>query len=111
MNKAQLLFCTELICFAAGMSGAIESALRALVEAGVEEVAVTELDIVNGTPQDWRDVVKACYYVPKCVGVTTWGIRDADSWQPGKNSLMFNNDYAPTDSYYATRDYLRSIQK
>jgi endo-1,4-beta-xylanase len=103
---------THMLTFAiAGMAGAIESALRALTAADVNEVAVTELDIVGGDPQEYRDVVKACYNVPKCVGVTTWGIRDADSWQPGTNSLLFGNDWAPKDAYYAIRDYLRGIQK
>jgi endo-1,4-beta-xylanase len=94
-----------------GMAGAVETALRELAAANVDEVAVTELDIAGANPQEYQTVVQACYHVPHCVGVTTWGIRDSDSWQPNAKSLLFGDDWAPKDAYYAIRDWLRGIQK
>jgi endo-1,4-beta-xylanase len=55
--------------------------------------------------------VAACYAVPRCVGVTVWGVRDADSWKADKTPLLFNNNWEPKDAYYAIRDYLRKQQK
>ncbi|KAF2127650.1 glycoside hydrolase family 10 protein [Dothidotthia symphoricarpi CBS 119687] len=95
----------------AGKTAPIESGLRYLTTAGVAEVAVTELDIVKANPQEYRDVVQACYYVPTCVGITTWGIRDTDSYHAADTPLLFADSWAPKDAYYAIRDYLRTLQK
>lgn len=90
-----------------GQAGDIEGALKALAAANVDEVAVTELDIEGASPAEYSTVVAACYAVPHCVGVTVWGVRDADSWKAEKSPLLFNNNWEPKDAYYAIRDYLR----
>jgi endo-1,4-beta-xylanase len=82
------------------------------------DVAVTELDdriLLPATSanlqqqaSDFSTVVKDCLAVPRCVGVTQWGVGDADSWIPGFFSgygaaTMFDMSYQPKPSYTATQ--------
>jgi endo-1,4-beta-xylanase len=69
------------------------------------------LDIEGASPAEYSTVVAACYSVPRCVGVTVWGIHDADSWKADKTLLLFNDEWEPKDAYYVIRDYLRQQQK
>jgi endo-1,4-beta-xylanase len=59
-----------------GLASGVETALRALAAADVDEVAITELDIDGASPEEYKTVVEACYHVPHCVGITVWGVRD-----------------------------------
>lgn len=89
-----------------GRSAAIETALRTLAGAA-PEVAITELDIEGRNPQEYRQVVEACYHVPTCVGVTVWGVCDAAN----QGKTLFKTNCDPTDSYYAIADWLKTLQK
>lgn len=62
-----------------GQANAVENHLRELASAGVDYVAITELDIVNASPNDYTTVVRACLNVPQCVGLTVWGVSDGVS--------------------------------
>jgi endo-1,4-beta-xylanase len=81
------------------------------------DVAVTELDdriqlpasSANLTQQanDYATVVRDCLAVSRCVGVTQWGVGDADSWIPGAFSgfgaaTMYDNNYQPKPAYTST---------
>jgi endo-1,4-beta-xylanase len=81
------------------------------------DVAVTELDVRIHLPatsanlqqqaNDFAGVVKDCRAVSRCVGVTQWGIGDADSWIPGAFSgfgaaTMFDQNYQPKPSFNST---------
>ena len=83
--------------------------------AGVD-VAVTELDDRIQLPassanlqqqaSDFAAVIKDCLGVSRCVGVTQWGIGDADSWIPGFFSgmgaaTMWDNNYQPKPAFSA----------
>ncbi|HEX4703096.1 MAG TPA: endo-1,4-beta-xylanase [Pseudonocardiaceae bacterium] len=88
--------------------------------AGVD-VAVTELDDRIQLPAssanlqqqatDFANVVKDCLGVSRCVGITQWGIGDADSWIPGFFSgmgaaTMWDNNYQPKPSFTSTLNAL-----
>lgn len=69
-----------------GMGSGLAGAIKALAEAGVDEVAVTELDIQNDNTNDYTTVVQGCLDEPKCVGVTVWGVRDQVRLRPAEDS-------------------------
>ncbi|KAI1653820.1 glycoside hydrolase superfamily [Daldinia decipiens] len=62
--------------------------LEKFATTGVKELTITELDIVNAPVDEYVKVANACLAVEKCVGITIWGVSDADSWQ-AKSSPLF----------------------
>jgi endo-1,4-beta-xylanase len=79
-------------------------------------VAVTELDDriqlpattanLNQQATDYATVVRDCLQVSRCVGVSQWGVGDADSWIPGTFSgwgaaTMYDQNYQPKPAYSA----------
>ena len=80
-------------------------------------VAVTELDdriqlpastaSLNQQATDYATVVRDCLQVSRCVGVSQWGVGDADSWIPGTfpgwgAATMYDQNYQPKPAYSAT---------
>jgi endo-1,4-beta-xylanase len=79
-------------------------------------VAVTELDDriqlpattanLNQQATDYATVVRDCLQVSRCVGVSQWGVGDADSWIPGTfpgwgAATMYDQNYQPKPAYNA----------
>ncbi|RDL31103.1 uncharacterized protein BP5553_09892 [Venustampulla echinocandica] len=90
----------------ANQGSGVAGALRTLTSSGVSEVAITELDIVNGCSTDYVNTVKACVEQAKCVGVTVWGVRDPDSWRASNNPLLFDASFNPEPAYPVAMQYL-----
>lgn len=70
-----------------------------MVCADVKECAMTELDIKGAKSSDYNTAVKACLDETKCVGVTVWGVSDADSWRKGENPLLFDAQSQAKEAY------------
>ncbi|KAI1397102.1 glycoside hydrolase family 10 protein [Hypoxylon fuscum] len=87
---------------AAGMQAGLEK----LATTGVEELAITELDIVNAPSDEYVKVTNACLAVEQCVGITLWGVSDADSWQSKSSPLLFDSSYQPKAAYTAVVEAL-----
>ncbi|PPJ59317.1 hypothetical protein CBER1_04212 [Cercospora berteroae] len=83
-----------------GSASGVQAALELLASAA-PEVAITELDIKQAEPEDYVTVAKACLNVSKCVGITSWGVSDKDSWRSGDSPLLFDGSYQPKAAYTA----------
>jgi endo-1,4-beta-xylanase len=65
--------------------------LSSFANLGVD-VAITELDIQGGSATTYANVTNDCLAVARCVGITTWGVRDSDSWLgAGASPLLFDS--------------------
>ncbi|MBZ3908103.1 endo-1,4-beta-xylanase [Streptomyces griseiscabiei] len=63
------------------------------------DVAITELDIQGASGTTYANVTNDCLAVPRCLGITVWGVRDSDSWRPEHTPLLFNRDGSKKPAY------------
>ncbi|GAA3786326.1 hypothetical protein GCM10022379_60920 [Micromonospora maritima] len=54
------------------------------------DVALTEVDVTNASTSQYAGLTQACLNVPRCIGITVWGVRDSDSWRSNENPLLFD---------------------
>ncbi len=72
-----------------GAPGSFQTTVASFAALGVD-VQLTELDIAQASPTAYANTVRACMNVARCTGITTWGVRDSDSWRGGENPLLFD---------------------
>jgi endo-1,4-beta-xylanase len=82
-----------------GAAAGFPAALKLLATAGTDEVAITELDIAGAKASDYTTVAQACLDVASCVGITSWGVGDAQSWRSGNSPLLFDANFQPKEAY------------
>ncbi|TDO33171.1 endo-1,4-beta-xylanase [Paractinoplanes brasiliensis] len=56
------------------------------------DVALTEVDVTNSSTTQYAGLTQACLNVPRCIGITVWGVRDSDSWRANENPLLFDGN-------------------
>ncbi|MFD8972875.1 MULTISPECIES: endo-1,4-beta-xylanase [unclassified Streptomyces] len=81
--------------------------LQSFAALGVD-VAVTELDIQGASGTTYANVTNDCLAVPRCLGVTVWGVRDTDSWRPEHSPLLFNGDGSKKAAYTSVLNALNA---
>ncbi|MEX3104075.1 MULTISPECIES: endo-1,4-beta-xylanase [unclassified Streptomyces] len=63
------------------------------------DVAITELDIQGASASTYANVTNDCLAVPRCLGITVWGVRDTDSWRAEQTPLLFNGNGSKKPAY------------
>ncbi|WNM43109.1 endo-1,4-beta-xylanase [Micromonospora halotolerans] len=71
------------------LPGNFQTTLSSFAALGVD-VALTEVDVTNASTSQYAGLTQACMNVPRCVGITVWGVRDSDSWRSSENPLLFD---------------------
>ena len=91
------------------MPGDYQANLQRFADLGVD-VQITELDITQGSNQAnmYAAVTRACLAVTRCTGITTWGVRDSDSWRGGDNPLLFDGNGNKKAAYTAVLNALNA---
>jgi endo-1,4-beta-xylanase len=92
-----------------GIAGDYQANLQRFANLGVE-VQITELDVTQGGNQAnvYATVTRACLAVSRCAGITTWGVRDSDSWRSGDNPLLFDGGGNKKPAYTAVLNALNA---
>ncbi|GAA1857990.1 endo-1,4-beta-xylanase [Actinomadura bangladeshensis] len=83
-----------------GPPASFQTTLSNFAALGVD-VQITELDIAQAPSTAYANTVRACMNVSRCTGITTWGIRDSDSWRSGDNPLLFDGNGNKKPAYDA----------
>jgi endo-1,4-beta-xylanase len=82
-----------------------QTTLEQFAALGVD-VALTEADVTGADPVQYEGLTQACLNVPRCVGITVWGVRDSDSWRSGETPLLFDGNGLKKPAYWAVLDVL-----
>ncbi|WP_433282763.1 endo-1,4-beta-xylanase [Micromonospora sp. CA-244673] len=71
------------------LPGNFQTTLSSFAALGVD-VALTEVDVTNSSTSQYAGLTQACLNVPRCIGITVWGVRDSDSWRSNESPLLFD---------------------
>jgi endo-1,4-beta-xylanase len=84
-----------------------ETTLSSFAALGVD-VALTEVDVTNASTTQYAGLTQACVNVPRCVGITVWGVRDSDSWRSSESPLLFDSSGNKKAAYTSVLNVLNS---
>jgi len=73
------------------------------------DVALTEVDVTNASTTQYQGLTQACLNVPRCVGITVWGVRDSDSWRASESPLLFDGSGNKKAAYTSVLNVLNSV--
>jgi endo-1,4-beta-xylanase len=91
-----------------GAPGSFATTLANFAALGVD-VQLTELDIAGASSSAYNNVTRACMNVPRCTGITVWGVRDSDSWRSAENPLLFDRSGNKKPGYDGTLAALNAV--
>jgi endo-1,4-beta-xylanase len=89
------------------LPGNFQQTLSSFAALGVD-VVLTEADVTNASPSQYQGLTQACMNVPRCLGITTWGVRDSDSWRGNENPLLFDRNSNPKPAYTSVLNALNA---
>ncbi|NUT36911.1 MAG: 1,4-beta-xylanase [Hamadaea sp.] len=85
-----------------------QTTLSSFAALGVD-VALTEADVTNASTTQYAGLTQACINVPRCIGITVWGVRDSDSWRSGESPLLFDGGGNKKPAYTSVLNVLNSV--
>src|SRR5512138_996512 len=85
-----------------------QTTLSSFAALGVD-VALTEADVTNANTTQYAGLTQACMNVPRCIGITVWGVRDSDSWRSGESPLLFDGSGNKKPAYTSVLNVLNSV--
>ncbi|MCT2276509.1 endo-1,4-beta-xylanase [Micromonospora chalcea] len=89
------------------LPGNFQTTLQNFAALGVD-VALTEVDVTNSSTSQYAGLTQACINVPRCIGITVWGVRDSDSWRSGESPLLFDGGGNKKAAYNSVLNVLNS---
>ncbi|SFF89519.1 endo-1,4-beta-xylanase, partial [Actinoplanes philippinensis] len=89
------------------LPGNFQTTLSSFAALGVD-VALTEVDVTNSSTSQYAGLTQACMNVPRCIGITVWGVRDSDSWRSNESPLLFDSSGNKKAAYNSVLNVLNS---
>jgi endo-1,4-beta-xylanase len=84
-----------------------QTTLSSFAALGVD-VQLTEVDVTNASTSQYQGLTQACLNVPRCAGISLWGIRDSTSWRASENPLLFDGNGNKKAAYTSVLNALNS---
>jgi endo-1,4-beta-xylanase len=89
------------------LPGNFQTTLSSFAALGVD-VQLTEVDVTNSSTSQYQGLTQACLNVPRCAGISVWGIRDSTSWRASENPLLFDGSGNKKAAYTSVLNALNS---